>query len=182
MSLAQFAFYGALVAIVLVCAAHVPKEQRGAAVLAAGIFAANWLIYVSAWTYTLTGHDISAWALANSLGIKVSDEAIWAYADALAATAIVLTCYKNWWGFAIWALYTLQIYVHYERSFAATDFGFYAYSLDLLFMAMVAVFILIGGKGVSDHVYRIVGDLHVRGLRGLRGALQRAEAGKVDEP
>jgi len=168
--------YGALVAVAIICAAHVPnKEPRGAALIAASILAMNWVVFVLAYSAEWLGTDIAPASLINDIvgSHSVSHEATWAYADAFAAMSIVLIAFRHWWAYALWALYILQIAQHFSQSIGNGDFGLYSYGLDLIFVAMVAVFILIGGKGTLNHVSRIIGDLSVRGLRSVRYALQR---------
>ena len=166
--------------LVWFCVHNFPQGQRGDGKFAASALTLNWLLYISTKQgfYDLIGTDISpAYLINHSLGyLAVSHEAIWAYTDALTAVLIVIVCYKFWWAYALWALYTMQLYMHYLRNASVMDFSAYSYILDLLFVALVAVFVTVGGKGTLDHVHRLAGDLHVRWFRSFRGALQRARA------
>lgn len=169
----------ALCAVALYCASRVQAADRRAALGSVLIVIANWAVCLLSWSMPLIGYDLSPASAFNNI-VNVSGllqhQDIWAISDAIAAMLILYIAYPRWWGFALWGLYTFQLIQHIINHIGLSVFSTYAFGMDLIFAAIIFVFILIGGKGMVDHVGRIVGNMHVRWFRGFRGALQCARA------
>lgn len=154
----------------VVFAAHAPVGQRLAAfVLAAGIVL-NWCFVE--WTYSASSPQ--AWLRAQ--GIPTSAVDLWTVADLYVGVLALVTGRLRWWGWAVYMLCMTQIGAHSYRSQLSDEN--YTFWLDKMLLAQVAVFFLLGGKGVSDRMCSLLG-LH-RLERSTSQAL--GKTGKVARP
>lgn len=149
---------GLLMLVAVFFATYVDKDRRGEAVAAALVLLAVWVLYVLSWTPLSLARGASA-----VLDVKVSSQDLWPVVDALAAMGIVLACFRRWWGWALWATLAAQVLIHYGNQQWSFDFGTYSHVLDGLFLAQIAIFILIGGRGVVDLLHRGIGRLRLLG-------------------
>jgi len=132
--------YLALCLAAILFATHAPKGQCRVASAAALALLGNWL--VCRLPYTGPGfaqtHYLELWTVAD-LGFGL--------------TAIALG-FRHWWGWALLSFAIAQQLCHLTHM--ALGAGAYLDALDGLLRAQIAVFILIGGKGVADRLYRAV--------------------------
>lgn len=132
-----------------VFAAHAPLGQRLSAIGLSLVLLANW--FFVEWTYT--AHPPQAWLRAQ--GVPSSAVDLWTVADMVLAFAALFFARLRWWGWAIYILCMMQIGAHSFRS-NMTDEN-YTFWLDKMLLAQVAVFLLLGGKGVSDRLSNVFG-------------------------
>ena len=74
----------------------------------------------------------------------------WMIADTALGAFCVLAGYRYWWGYAMCALAMAQILLHAAMMEHAIDGQRYSGTLDVVLHAQMAVFFIIGGRGVSD--------------------------------
>lgn len=61
------------------------------------------------------------------------------------------------------------------------DYAVYSNGLNVLFLAVISVFILIGGKGTKDHVaHWIAGYIPVSRLHGVGNSVRHARQEEID--
>lgn len=139
--------YLALCLAAILFAAHAPADQRRAASVVALGLLANWM--VCGWAYTAPAivqrHAVDLWTIADlTFGLF----ALW-------------HGYRHWWGWALWGSTIIQQCLHVTH--AALGATHYLDALDGLLRAQIAVFLLLGGKGIADLIYRAVDrGRHVR--------------------
>lgn len=133
---ADAALYLVLCGAAIWFAAHSPIDQRRDAVTVAGALLANWLF--CAWTYVAPA---SVQELAPDL---------WAVADMAVGALAVMLAWRHWWGWAIYGLVMAQECFHAARGVVGVDA--YLTALDRLLLAMIACFIVLGGRGVAQRV------------------------------
>lgn len=143
--------HAALVAAGFVCLAFSPKHERAAAFSAAALFAAVWLAYLSTWTDQSMTHAISALA-----GTNIEYEAVWSFTDALTAMVVMAMWGERWWALALWLTLTIQCSGHVASQFGLAPWGPYRALLDGIFTIQWAIFILIGGPGLVDHIFHLL--------------------------
>lgn len=133
----------------VVFAVHAPVGQRLAAfALAAGI-ALNWCFVE--WTYSASSPQ--AWLRAQ--GIPTSSVDLWTIADLCVGVLAIFTGRLRWWGWAVYMLCMTQVFAHSFRAQMSDEN--YTFWLDKMLLAQVAVFFLLGGKGVSDRLCSLLG-------------------------
>lgn len=74
----------------------------------------------------------------------------WMAADTMLGAACVLMAYRYWWGYAMCALAIIQVGLHGAMIEHVIDGSTYSENLDIVLHAQVAVFFLIGGRGIGD--------------------------------
>lgn len=163
------AFNGFLCAAAVFAAAHVPVGRRAAIILAAALFA-NWLLYVLAWT------PFKPAALFDGL---LSSKDLWAIMDGLCGMLAVAIAHRYWWGWAMWSAAVMQEFAHGAYLFGLVEFGgrgfldlsTYSGALNTIFLAQVALFLLIGGRGIGDRIHH-----NLDRLRGVGRTMGTAKA------
>jgi len=169
MSCEALIYFGLCLAAVMF-SIHAPVGQRLAAfVLAAGI-ALNWCFVE--WTYSASSPQ--AWLRAQ--GIPTSAVDLWTIADLSVGVLAIFTGRLRWWGWVVYMLCMTQVFAHSFRGQLSDEN--YTFWLDKMLLAQVAVFFLLGGKGVSDRMCSLLG-LH-RLERSTSQAL--GKTGKVARP
>lgn len=148
MSCEALIYFGLCLAAV-VFAVHAPVGQRLAAfVLAAGIVL-DWCFVE--WTYSASSPQ--AWLRAQ--GIPTSAVDLWTIADLSVGVLAIFTGRLRWWGWSIYMLCMAQVFTHSFRTQLSDEN--YTFWLDKMLLAQVAVFFLLGGKGVSDRLCSLLG-------------------------
>lgn len=128
----------------LAFATHAPKGDRlAASILASGLLA-NWLF--GAWTYA----NLSPQAAFRDWGVPVRATDLWALADLALGALAVRVGWHRWWGWAVFFLCMAQLCMHPARPLIGDTL--YTFWLDKILLAQVAVFILIGGRGVANRL------------------------------
>ena len=147
-----FAFVnGLLCAAAVLFAAHTGKARRVALPLAVLLFA-GWLQYILAWT---------PYKPANIFGGLLNSKDLWSIMDGILGALAITTAYRFWWGWALLLTSWCQEVLHVAYWLRAYDFGAYSGFLDLTFLAQIALFLVIGGRGVRDHINRSIGNLGI---------------------
>jgi hypothetical protein len=146
--------HGGLCLCAVFFAAHA-RDNRSGAIGLACVMTAGWALYVSAWTPANPG---------AALGIANKD--LWAISDALFGAAAIGLAWAVWWGWAFWMAALTATGAHLAYKFWGHDFEAYSTLLDNLLRAQIALFFMIGGRGVADRV--------LRGCRRLRDAWRAA--------
>lgn len=150
-------FHGFLCLCAIFFAAHVRENRSGAMALAC-LMTAGWVLYVSAWSPANPGAALKA------LGVPIVNKDLWAMSDALFGAAAIGLAWFTWWGWAFWMAALTATGAHLAYKFGADDFEAYSTLLDNILRAQIALFFLIGGRGVADRL------LSLRVLRRLRGS------------
>jgi hypothetical protein len=153
--------YAVLLVCAIIFASFAPKDDRREAQLLALLLLVNWVSFVA--TYT-------PYSPARALGMRPQDW--WAMMDGLCGVVAMLA-FQRWWGWALWAISILQEILHAGHDFGWYDQFTYTDYLDSVLRAQIALFFLIGGRGVGDFLYR--GVDRIRRRRGPRRALARLE-------
>lgn len=144
-------YLGLCVAAVLVAAcAPVPARRR--AVAAALVLLANWLF--CEWTYAANApQNLLYWRT----GLYVEAFRWWAAADLVTALLGFLLGRDHWWGVALLLIGMFQMVPHHAREIEAISKPLYLFTLDKLLLAQIALFFMIGGRGVGDGIVRFLG-------------------------
>lgn len=149
--------YGGLCALMVEFARHAPVEQRRQALKCAGVLCLVWVLFNLAWFRPLAPAHLLTVA-----GIRTAHEDMWLLADALAGASIMALAGERLWAWALWVLLFCQVILVswcYSSGYQPDD---YSIKLNVLFLAQVAVFGAIGGRGFVDRIR----DYHDRfGLR-----------------
>jgi hypothetical protein len=141
---AEAIVYLALCVGAVTFATHAPKGERlAASILAAGLLA-NWLFV--AWTYATS----SPQAAIRSWGLPIHATDLWAIADLALGALAVRVGWHRWWGWAVFSLSMGHLCMHPARSLIGDTL--YTFWLDKILLAQVAVFILIGGRGIANRL------------------------------
>ena len=148
--------YLALCLAAVVFAMHAPRDQRYAAIPVALALVANWLICQI--PYMGPG-----FAETHYLDI-------WSAADLVFGLYAIKQGFRHWWGWAFLGFAITQQCLHLARSVLGATY--YLDALDGLLRAQIAVFILMGGKGVADRLYRTA-DRFWHVLRASDSAFQK---------
>lgn len=159
--------YLGLCAGAIVFACHASKDQRLASVTLAIGLLTNWLLVE--WTYAGAA---SPQATLRGWGMPASAVDLWAIFDLSLGVLAIVTGRTRWWGWAIYGLCLAQVMTHVLRVHF-TD-ATYTFWLDKMLLAQVAVFVLLGGRGVSDRMFSLLG------LRRLGRASKRGLAKVVE--
>lgn len=136
---------GGLCVGAIVFASHVPTERKAAVALACLMFL-GWAFYVSAWTAASPAKALSA------AGVPINSKDLWSIMDALFGLAAVGLAWMTWWGRALWMTALTSTALHLSYRFGGADFDAYSHALDKVLLAQIALFIFIGGRGVSDRI------------------------------
>jgi len=123
--------HAAYVAAAVTCAFHAPAPQRRAARVLGLALLGNWLTCGLPYVRDTVIDPVDLWAVMDAT---------------LGAVAITLS--RRWWGWAVWALAVCQVCFHLCHGLL--EDALYTWWLDRLLEAMVAVFLLLGGRGVYD--------------------------------
>ena len=140
----EAALYLGLCVTAVVFAVHAPKGDRLAATTLACGLLGNWLFV--AWTYA--GASPQAWLRAQGLPFHAPD--LWAIADLCLGVLAVRVGLHRWWGWAVFSLCMLHLCMHPARPLLGD--ALYTFWLDKVLLAQIAVFILIGGRGIADRL------------------------------
>ncbi len=143
-------FHGFLCLCAVFFAAHA-RVNRGGAISLAVIMTIGWAFYVSAWTPANPGAALKA------AGVGITNKDLWAINDALFGAAAIGLAWSVWWGWAFWMAALTATAAHLAYKFGGQDFETYSTLLDNILRAQIALFFLIGGRGVADRL------LHFRG-------------------
>lgn len=157
---------GGLCVLAVVFAAHVSSARRVALPLAALLFA-GWLEYVLAWT------PFKPASLFRGL---LDSKDLWSIVDGIFGALAITTAYRYWWGWALLLTSLCQEVLHAAYWLRVYDFEAYSGFLDITLLAQIGVFVLIGGRGVRDHLHRGIARL-VGGRGRSRPTFARAKWG-----
>lgn len=141
-------FHGAMCLCATFFAAHV-RVNRGGATALAGMMTLGWFVYVLAWTSFNPGDAFQA------AGVPITNKDLWSIMDALFAAVALMLAWSVWWGWALWASALVATFAHLLFKAGAYDFEAYSRVLDNNLRAQIALFLLIGGRGVSDRLLSI---------------------------
>lgn len=128
----------------VVFAVHAPRGERLAASILAGGLLANWLFV--AWTYAA----LSPQAAIRGWGLPIHATDLWAMADLALGALAVRVGWHRWWGWAVFSLSMGHLCMHPARPLLGD--ALYTFWLDKILLAQVAVFILIGGRGIANRL------------------------------
>lgn len=140
-----FSLNGALCAAAFGFAAFVRQGRRDAMGLAAALLV-NFVACGLEYTPYAPRYALAAY------GWPASAPEVWLLADTLFGVMAILVGFWHWWGTALWALACMQVIVH--LAFQAQLFDQYVYSdiLQVVLLAQLAVFFVIGGPRAGDHL------------------------------
>jgi hypothetical protein len=130
--------YLALCIAAVIFAMHAPADQRRAASVVAWALLGTWFV---------CGLPYQGPGFAQSHYID-----IWTVADTAFGLFAIWQGHRHWWGWALLGSTMAQVTLHGFNSVISA--AHYLDALDGLLRAQIAVFILIGGKGVADRLYR----------------------------
>lgn len=171
---ALFLLNGALCAVAYWAAAYVHPGRDEARTLAL-LLAINFLFCALAWTPYAPKH------LLAPLGIVISSKDTWMLADALFGSAAVALMFWRWWGWALWSLAFVQVGLHVARQRNLIEPDLYSGGLDIVLHAQLAVFFVIGGRGLvgclSDFAARLRGVWSIPEAARARAAARLARKG-----
>lgn len=139
-------------------------------------FVVGWLLFVTSW------EPWGAALLLSDAGIYTTSPEVWAIADATNGMLALRYGHRHWWGFALWFLYVAQCVMHVSF-LGGWSWGQYKTGLDATFLMQVAVFLMVGGKGVYDaglHIRTYVGDRLRRSILGSARHQGVPDRGAVD--
>ncbi len=147
-----------LLAAVAVGSLGAPRGQRRMVLFAGFVLVVNWLFYASSWVAPAYS---PAWVIHDQTNIDATPRQMWALTDAVSATLILgvgitVQHRAEKWCLALWLLLVCQIATHGLVASDAIGAGVSLKILDLFFYGQLAVFLLIGRKGVSDVVRELV--------------------------
>lgn len=152
---ALFSFNGALCVAAIGVAAAV-KRGRVEALVLSGLLLANFLFCNLAYTPYAPKYGLAA------LGIAVTSKELWMLADTLLAASCALVAFRRWWGWALWAAGAVQIITHLAYSFDLFSPDAYSDILQVVLLAQLAVFFMIGGPGVVDLLHSALAHFRSR--------------------
>lgn len=140
-----FSLNGALCAAAFGFAAFVRHGRQDAMALAAALFV----------NFVACGLEYTQYAPRYALaacGWPVGAPDVWMMADTAFGVTALLVGSRHWWGTALWALSCVQVIVH--LAYTAKWFDQYVYSdtLQVVLLAQLAVFFVIGGPRAADHL------------------------------
>ncbi len=163
-----------LLAAVAVGSLGAPRGQRSMVLFAGVVLLANWALYASSWVAPAYS---PAWVIHAHTGIDATPRQMWALVDAASATLIMgvgiaVQHRAEKWCLALWLLLVCQIATHGLVTSGAMEAETSLTTLDFFFYGQLAVFLLIGRKGVSDVVRELV--LRLGSRRGDLYATPRA--------
>jgi hypothetical protein len=135
-----------LLAIAVCAASYFPKDERGGAVMCAAILFPIWAVY------TLSFSRQFNIPLAVSPYADISSSDVWAFMD-LVGGIVALLVWRFWWAKALWATFLVETILHVVRwGWGAIDRQAYYHSLDSIFYAQIALFLVGGGRGVVEYI------------------------------
>lgn len=139
---------GGLCAAAIAFAAHVPKAKgRREALCLAVVLAANFI-------FCALGYTGFAPKLAlRRIGVELSTKELWAIADAIFG-CLTAFAFVYWWAWVLWAGALAHVLLHGFRIYFDLDEFAYTDSLQIVLLAQIAIFFLIGGRGVGNRVHR----------------------------
>lgn len=121
------------------------RDARAAAVMVA----VSRLIGDMAWIYLPLAP--ATWAHAAGL-VDFTGVDTRALVDCVIATTVATLYLQKWWGLAVWAGMVSMLLAHVLRELAGLGYVGYAYAINGLFLAIVAVFFRLGGGGALRYV------------------------------
>jgi len=142
---------GALCVTAIMFAALASSGRREALPLAALLFA-DWLLYVLSWT---------PYKPANLFPGLLNSKDLWSIMDGIFGACAIVTAYRYWWGWALLLSVMCQEVLHAAYWLRVYDFETYSGFLDITFLAQVALFLVLGGRGVRDYLNRCIDRLGV---------------------
>lgn len=151
---------GALCLVAIFFAAHV-KEGRVEAICLAALLFSNFVFCALGYT------DHAPKYALHRLGLDISTKELWAIADAIFGS-LTMIAFRFWWAWALWAGAITQVLLHAARISLGLDEFIYSDALQVVLLGQIAVFFLIGGRGVRDWINRLVDRIRV--FRGTRRA------------
>ncbi len=132
------------------------ERQRLDAIPVAALLLFFWLVEEAAYPPL---DQLNPVRLFWSMGWKVRSEEFWPIYDGLlgaAAMALTVSFWSGdrraWWGPAIWALCLWSVLIHIAQAATGGPFDLYSNRLQPPFWARLAVFYVIGIRGVVEHV------------------------------
>lgn len=120
------------------------KAGRKEAVLCSIALAANFLLCALSFT------DTSMKSALSVIGFSMTHKETWMLADTLLGAFCVTVAYRRLWAYALCAMCMGQIGVHAALMEHVIDGDAYSEILDIVLHAQVAVFYLLGGRGVGQ--------------------------------
>lgn len=141
-----FLLNAALCLAALGCAAFV-RPGRGEALVLAALLNANFYFCALGYTSYAPKHMLEA------LGVAITTKETWMVADALLGAAAVIA-FRRWWAWALWATTLCQQIIHGGYMFGLFSDVFYTDRLQNVLHAQIALFFLIGGRGLADFLHR----------------------------
>lgn len=98
---------------------------------------------------------------AKAMGLSIKET--WMLADTVLGAMCVTLAYRYWWGYAMCALAMAQVALHGAMIEHVIDGNVYSENLDYVLHAQIAVFFLIGGRGIGDLLYSTVAQFRGSG-------------------
>ncbi len=138
-----FLLNGFLLAAAMFFAANAKQGSREASLAALGL-ACNFLFCALAFT------DYSPKIALQGMGIAMSNKETWMLADTVLGASCMLLAWRYWWGFTLCFAAMAQVLIHGARISGTMPEAAYTQTLDAVLHAQMAVFFLIGGRGVGD--------------------------------
>jgi hypothetical protein len=168
MSGEQLLYFGLCVASLLF-AAHVPAMQRAPAIASATAILTNWAF--GQWTYAPAAPQN---LIFYSTGFYLQPYQMWAAVDCAATMVAIIAGRRWWWGWALlWLGMAWQV-LHTLRDYGLLSGAPYLAWLDAVLLGHIAVFVVIGEKGMRDAV-------RVHASVGVRGVVSRRALSKVPQ-
>lgn len=128
--------------------ARLPAGERDCAVVAAWVLAVNWLLFASAWIYA----PLSPAFLLYGLGLKVTQQDMWAVTDLLSLIVVAHRSRHVWWGPLLWSTYLVTLAMHVIAWAAGLAYLEYRSVLDGSLLLQIAIILTLGGTGVGDRL------------------------------
>lgn len=165
-------FFGLGCVAAIVAAAHSPRDGRWQAVSLSCLLIVNWALFVLAYT------DWSPkWALEHA-GIETSSVHLWMIADTVCGCAAILSAYRFWWGKALFSIAIVQMCFHSAVDSNLLDPAVYTdVLLNAALLSQLAVFFVIGGPGLGDHLRHRIARLRISGRFSASGSASTRKAG-----
>jgi len=141
-----FALNGALCLAAFVFAGFVRPGDRAAAMTLAALLGFNFVFCALGYTQYAPKYGLAA------LGVSVTTKSLWMLADALLGCAAALAL--RWWGWALWSLALLQMFLHFGYLADWYSDLFYTDRLQDVLHAQIALFFVMGGPGLAAFLHR----------------------------
>lgn len=122
-------------------AAHFPKRERHAAVMASMVLFLNWLF--SVWAV----QPFAPQVLLGHIGLHLKGDMMWPFGDCVAGVLFLYYGLPNRWSWLLWIIAICQEVAHYAQN------DWYLATLDGLLALQLSVFFYYGGAGVADYLH-----------------------------